>query len=160
MRDIDRIQRLMRHIHGVQENCMILAERLMENGEFKLAKTLVANSFLHDNSKFFGAEWDHLSIENPDKAALKLAIMQHNHTNKHHPEYWDGGIKGMPRIYLAELVCDWKTRSEERATSLMEWVNDEAMKRFNFTKDDVVYGTIMMFVKMLVAPPLKSWTEM
>lgn len=160
MRDIDRIQRLMRHIQGVQENCLILAERLMEQGEFKFAKTLMANGFLHDNSKFFGAEWDHLSVDNPDKQALKLAIMQHNQTNKHHPEFWDQGIHGMPRIYLAELVCDWKARSAERGTSLKEWIEGEAMKRFNFNKNDYVYQVIMGLVDLLLEPPLKAVNEL
>ena len=160
MRDMDRINKLIRHIQGVQETCTILAERLMANGEFKFAKALVANGLCHDNSKFFGAEWDHLSIDNADIPALKLAIMQHNQTNEHHPEFWDNGIHGMPRIYLAELLCDWKSRSAERGTSLHEWIETEAMKRFNFTKDDAAYKTITEFAKLLLEPPLKSVTEL
>jgi hypothetical protein len=160
MRDIERIHQLMRHIQGVQENCLILGEKLMGEGRFNFAKILIARGFAHDNSKFFGIEYDYLSGDDSDKEKLKLAIVQHNRTNPHHPEYWDGGIHEMPDIALAEMIADWKTRSEERGTSLVEWIEDEAMKRFNFTKNDPVYEKIMTFVKMLVAPPLKAWTEL
>jgi len=124
-------------------------------GQFNLGKTLIANSFLHDNSKFFGAEWDHLSIDNPEENNLRIAVMQHNRTNRHHPEFYDGGIHGMPREALAELVCDWKARSAERGTSLRDWIETEGFKRFNFTKADPVYDMLMAFVEMLLEPPLK-----
>jgi len=51
-RDIDRMQKLVRHIHNVQENSLILAERLMEKGELIFAKKLVAQCMSHDISEF------------------------------------------------------------------------------------------------------------
>jgi hypothetical protein len=111
-------------------------------------------------ANFFGIEWDQLSIDNAEKQALKLAILQHGSVNDHHPEYWDKGIHGMPRICLAELVADWKARSAERGTSLREWIENEAMKRFGFTKADAVYATIVDFIGLLLEPPLKAVTEL
>lgn len=160
MRDIDRLNGLIRHIRGVQENALILGEKLMAMGQFNLGKTLIANSFLHDNSKFFGCEWDYLSVDTPDTHDLKIAVMQHNRTNKHHPEFYDNGIHGMPIVAIAEMVCDWKARSAERGTSLMAWVEGEAMKRYAFSKENSVYTAIMRFVDLLVEPPLKDVREL
>jgi len=158
-RDIDRLQKLIRHIRGVQENALILGERLMEQGHFNLGKMIIANSFLHDNTKFLGSEWEYLSTE-PSDHDLKIAVSQHNRTNRHHPEFYDGGIHDMPREYLAELICDWKSRSGERGTSLIEWINTEAMKRYRFSKDDLVYRDLMEFVDLLIEPPLKNVAEL
>lgn len=149
MKDMQKIQELVRHIQRVQDNCILLGQRLIERGDFNLGRILIANGFKHDNSKFFEIEWEHLNRDNTNPATLELAIRQHNHTNKHHPEYW-GDIKEMPKVYLAELVCDWAARSSEMGSSLMDWIEGEAMKRFGFTKDSEVYGRIMHFVEILL----------
>jgi hypothetical protein len=151
---MDKVQGLLRHILGVQQNCLLLGQRLIEAGEFHLGKLLIANGLIHDNSKFHGIEWDHLYTQNDDREKLALAIQQHNRTNPHHPEYW-GGINNMPRIYLAEMVCDWKTRSNEFGASLTDWIEDDAMKRFQFTKTDAIYESILFFLELLVEKPFK-----
>ena len=51
------IRTLVRHIKNVQDECSLLAERLLEQGKQELAVNLIANSMLHDNSKFRGVEW-------------------------------------------------------------------------------------------------------
>jgi hypothetical protein len=148
-REIDKIHALIRHITNVQQNCLILGEKLMERGEFMFAKMLIARGFRHDNTKFFGSEWDNLVTDNPDKDKLKLAIDQHNTTNEHHPESWDKGIHGMPRIALAELVCDFKARSSEFGTDLREYIDTQATKRYSFNKNDKIYEEIMYFVDLV-----------
>jgi len=157
--DIERIRHLMRHIHNVQENCVLLAEKMIANGEFKLARQLIANGLIHDQSKMSGIEFDNLTGDNSDKLLLVAAIKQHNSTNDHHPEFWDKGIHGMPKVYVAEMICDWKARSSEMGTDLREWLNGEAMKRFVFTKDDSIYKTMMEFVDMLLIPAFKPVSE-
>jgi hypothetical protein len=158
--DFDKIKKIVTHIQNVQANCIILAEKLSAKGEFKLARQLVANSFLHDNTKFYATEFEHLGAGNPDTKALKMTIMQHNQSNQHHPEFWDKGIHGMHRVDLAEMVCDWKSRSAEKGTSIREWIEEEAMKRYGFNHDDEVYKTIMEFVDLICDPPFKPVTEM
>jgi hypothetical protein len=154
--EFDRIMKIVSHVQEVQRNCIILGERLSAKGEFKLARQLIANGFLHDNSKFFAVEFEGLEPSNPDQKELQLAIRQHNQSNMHHPEYWDGGIHGMPRVEIAEMVCDWKGRSSEQGTSLRDWIHNEAMKRYKFKSSDEVYKTIMEFVGMLCDPPFKK----
>lgn len=161
MNDIDRIDKIARHITNVQENCVVLGKKLIGLGEIELGRQLIANGFIHDNSKFYGVEWEHLDHytggETVDKDKLEIAVKNHNHTNKHHPEAW-GGIKNMPRLYIAEMVCDWAARSAEFGSSVHDWISGGAMKRFEFNKNTKVYKEIMFFVNLLVDKPFKQTT--
>lgn len=145
------IRMLLRHIRNVQDECLLLAERLIEQGKPSMARSLLANSMLHDNSKFRGIEWEYLSEDTKDKypEQFKVAVSQHQQTNMHHPEFWSG-IENMPRVYLAEMVCDWKARSAEFGTDLREWVKDKATKRWGFTPQGRVYKDIKEYLDLLL----------
>jgi hypothetical protein len=160
---MSKIRAITRHIRNVEDNCLLLGEKLIERGDIELGKQLIANGFVHDISKFHGIEFEFLSIGNPDqdnaKLKLKLAIQQHNTTNKHHPESWSGGIKDMPEVYLAEFVCDIKARSEEFGTSLREWVENEATKKWNFTRNDETYTKITFLIDLLCEKPFEQITQ-
>ena len=151
----EKLEVLIRHIEEVQKNCRLLADRLVsdDKSQFEFAKRLIANSYLHDNSKFSALEWQHLTQGDEDDKMLDIVIEEHNSGNLHHPEYWDG-IKNMPDVYLAECCADWRTRSSELGTDLKEWIDIKATKRWNFTKRDKVYKTIMKFVNLLLEPGL------
>lgn len=154
MTDSDKIDSLLEHIRNVQNNCVLLGRRLMKHGEVEFGRMLIANGFIHDASKFYGMEWDHLWRDNEDKDSLANSVRQHNRTNPHHPEYW-GSIHNMPRIYIAEMVCDWKARSNEFGSSLLDWINGDASKRYNFSQRDEVYEEIMYFFGILCDQPFK-----
>ncbi len=154
MSDDDRpVRMLLRHIRNVQDECELLAERLLEQEKQNLARALLANGMLHDNSKFRGVEWDYLSEAAKTKAPdqFKAAVLQHQVTNPHHPEYW-GGIDSMPSVYIAEMVCDWKARSGEFGTDLRDWVKDKAVRRWNFTTQGRVYKEIKEYLDLLLDP--------
>jgi hypothetical protein len=161
---MDKIRAISRHIRGVEDNCLILGEKLIAIGAIDLGHKLIANGFIHDSSKFHGIEWEYMApgqptVEESAKIKLKIAVQHHSKTNPHHPEYWDGGIKDMPRLYLAEMVCDWKARSEEFGTNLREWIDNVATKKFNFTKEDHVYGEIKDFVELLCPKPFENLNQ-
>jgi hypothetical protein len=59
----------------------------------------------------------------------------------------------MPRLAVAELVCDWKARSEEFGSSLRDYVKERATKRWKFCEKDLIYKTIMEFVDLLCEKP-------
>lgn len=151
----EKLDALVRHIDEVQKHCKLLADRLVaeSSDNFEFAKRLIANSYLHDNSKFSSLEWQHLTQADSEDEMLNVVIKEHNSSNLHHPEYWDG-IKNMPTVYIAEMCVDWRVRSMELGTDLREWINNKATKRWNFTKRDKVYKTIMKFVNLLLEPSL------
>lgn len=148
----EKLEVLIRHIDEVQKNCKLLGDRLVseDKASFEFAKKLIANSYLHDNSKFSTLEWKHLTNADEDDEMLNVVIEEHGSRNFHHPEYWFDGIKGMPEIYLAECVVDWFTRSNEMGTDFFDWINRIAANRWKFTKRDKIYRKIMKFANLLV----------
>lgn len=160
---IDKIRAITRHIKNVQDNCILLGESLINNGETDLGHKLIANGFTHDASKFWGSEWEYMLsgvalIEETAKLKLKIAVQHHTKTNPHHPEYW-GNIKSMPQVYLAEMVCDIKSRSEEFGTDLRDWINNVATKKYGFSEKDEVYMNIMKYVNMICPPPFENLSK-
>lgn len=148
-----RIEDLLTHLADMRQTAVRLGMKLIDEGEFDMGRLLMANACLHDQSKFFGVEWDVIVLGNrPD--LLKTAVEQHNHSNSHHPEYW-GSIHKMDDVHLAEMCCDWKARSVKFGTGLREWIDTEAMSRYGFTKNDPVYAKIQRFVGMILDEPFK-----
>ena len=157
---MEKIRSITRHVRNVEDNCLILGEKLIGLGEIELAHKLIANGFIHDASKFHGIEWDNMTPtttagEETAKLKLKMAVNHHRMINPHHPEYW-GEIQKMPRVYIAEMVCDWKARSEEFGSSLKDYIDTFATKRWNFVKDDKIHKEIMLFVDLLCQKPFEQ----
>lgn len=146
-----RLDNLMRHVTMVRDNCLFLGKKLIQEGRKEFGRILIGNGLIHDASKFSGIEWEYLHT-GPDvpKDKLELAIVQHNHTNSHHPEFW-GGINNMPEISIAEMTVDWLSRSQEFGTDVREWVATVGMEKFGFEKDSWVDQMINYYLDMLVA---------
>ena len=158
-----KVRAIARHIRNVEDNCLLLGEKLIALGEIDLGHRLISNGFVHDASKFNGIEWENMSPgqtaqEEGAKLKLKMAVLHHQKTNPHHPEYWTG-IKNMPRVSVAEMVCDWKARSEEFGESLRDYINEKATKRWGFDKGDDVYKDIMEFVDLVCDKPFEQVTQ-
>ena len=161
---LSNVRGITRHIRNVQDNCILLGEKLIEQGEIEFGKTLIANGMKHDVSKFQGIEYEYMaplfakvgaSADEPKKLKLKIAIQHHNSTNYHHPEAWES-IHEMPDVFIAEMVCDWKARSEEFGSSLRDFISSTAMKRWEFTEEDQVYKLIMTYVDLLCERPFSQ----
>ena len=154
---LSKIEFITRHIRNVEDNCLLLGKKLIELGFIDLGRNLIANGYIHDASKFHGIEYAYLSLSNPadenKKLKLKLAIYHHRKPNPHHVEYWSKGIIEMPDVYIAEMVCDIKARSEEFGTSLRDWINNEGIKHWGITKDHPKYKKVMEFVDLLCVAP-------
>jgi len=158
---LSKINRLTRHIRNVESNCILLGTKIIQQGDIELGHKLIANGMVHDASKFNGIEFENLTYNEPSKEEasklkMKMAVHHHQKTCLHHPEAWSGGIKEMPPVFLAECVCDWKARSEEFGTSLKDWIDETATKRWGFVKDDKVYKEIMSFVDLLCEKPFEQ----
>ena len=146
------LKSLLRHIKNVQSAAELLGERLMEKGEVQLAINLIKTSMEHDQSKFHGIEWESLTRVEEDKELLKLSLKQHVEVNEHHPEHW-GGIAEMPRLFIAEMVCDCFARSTEMGTDLRQWIKDVAMKKYEMTPRGKSYKIIKEFLDLLLDDP-------
>ena len=120
----------------------------MKQGDIELGRNLIANGQIHDNSKFKGIEFDHLFYSDP---LLPEVVKHHQSINPHHPEYW-GSIHNMPKVYVAEMVCDWYARSTEFGTGIREWTDSKAMEKFSFTREDAIYDTIQEMLSLLLDP--------
>ena len=142
------LKSLVRHIKIVQDAGQILGERLVDGGETEFGKILIANTLSHDQSKFFGVEWDYLR-RGEDADSLSKAMNQHLSTNRHHPEYW-GGINEMPRIYIAEMCCDIYSRSTEMGTDLRQWIKGDAVQKYDMSLQGKAYKTIKFFIDLLL----------
>jgi hypothetical protein len=148
-----RLHIILRHIQGVQANCNELAMRLIERGEADFGRNLIANGFKHDNGKFSGIEWECLH-DGVDPKLFQEALEHHQTTNEHHPEFWRS-IHEMPRIYVAEMVCDWKARSNEFGSDLMEWINEKAKVKWDFDCRCKVGKEVRDFVQLLLDKKFK-----
>jgi hypothetical protein len=151
----DHLDNLIRHIDLVRENCILLGKRLIGQGRKDFGRLLIANGFVHDQSKFFGIEWQYLHVgPDVDKDHLQDAIKQHTACNTHHPEYW-GGMENMPEIACAEFLCDCYARAQEFGTSLREWLVEEAVEKYHIDLEGDQWKWIQNFTNLLLQDSFK-----
>ncbi len=148
--DMKHIENVLRHIDNVRRDCELLGNRLIDNGEFQLGLDLISLGLIHDYSKLKNqCEFLYLRDSWYGKPEFFAAFKSHITTNRHHPEAWNG-IEEMPRVYVAEMVCDWKARSSEFGSDVMAWVKQQATEKFNFSKQGRVYKEIKEFFGILL----------
>jgi hypothetical protein len=70
---------------------------------------------------------------------LKPALKHHYANNRHHPEFFSGGISDMTLIDLIEMLCDWKAATLRHNDGDMGRSLEINAKRFNMT-----FGQIQM----------------
>ena len=152
MEALEKVDLVLNHIQNVQRYTQRLGMKLIRRGDVEFGRNLIANGLQHDRSKFTGIEFEHLFYGDP---LLEDVVRHHSSTNTHHPEHW-GSIHDMPRLYVAEMVCDWFSRSTEFGGDIREWINTKATAKFNFSKEDKVYQTIFEFLNLLLDPSFDS----
>lgn len=153
--DVDHLDDIVSHLAEVHKNAVKIAKALLQNGETDLAQNLLQRAYSHDVDKFKGIQWTCMRMGEPKTNQIELAILEHNHTNAHHPEY-HGNIHKMSKLDVAEMLCDWGARAAEFKTSLQDYIDKTAMKRYGFTKTDAVYALIMSFKRMLCDEPFEG----
>ena len=154
MTDIEKIDKLINHIRNVQDNALILGKKLIEKGDTLLGKRLIINSMSHDLSKFSGIEFDNLHKE-AEKDDLKEAIYQHNSTNLHHPEA-SNGVANMDEVFICEFTCDTLARAQELASDYLDWLSNDAAKRYNFTTKSQFYKKVVKYYNLIIDNPFKK----
>jgi len=148
----DKLELVLNHIENVQRNCYKLGMKLIKAGEVEMGRILISNGQIHDNSKLRGIEFEHLF---PDSLILKDVVSHHNTTNPHHPEYW-GGIHNMPKVYIAEMVCDCCGRASEFGSDVREWFCKNATEKYKFNMEDEIGRQINYYLDLLLSAPFKK----
>lgn len=149
----EHVDDLVRHIGKVRDACLLLGKRIIDRGDLgdeEFGRNLIARGFVHDSGKFTGIQWKYLHV-GPDvpKPLLDLAVHDHVHTHDHHAEFF-GGIKFMPRIAVAEMVCDWLARSQEFADNLRDWIDEQAVQKYQIDKSWPQWEWIQEFLNLLL----------
>ena len=103
-----------KHVKRVQDFLLMIMNGLVERGG------------PHDFSKFLEPEKSAFDEVVPKLAGLtygseeykanlaemKPALEHHYANNRHHPEHFEDGIKGMTLVDLVEMFCDWCAATE------------------------------------------------
>lgn len=146
----EHLDNLVRHIDLVRQAGLLLGKRLMARGRKDFGRLLIARCYEHDVSKFKGIEWKYLHAgKDVPKEDLERAVLQHQETNSHHPEY-HGGFENMGELDVAEMVCDWYARSQEFGTGLRDWVKNSAVSRFKIDTASEQYTWVNNFIDLLL----------
>ena len=66
---------------------------------------------------------------------LKPALDIHYANNRHHPEHFEDGIRGMNLLDLLEMICDWKASSERHNDGDIFKSIEINQKRFGYSDD-------------------------
>ena len=76
--------------------------------------------------------------------ALKPALDIHYSNNRHHPEHFPKGIRGMDLLDLIEMICDWKASSERHADGNVLRSIEINQKRFGYSDElkEILVNTV------------------
>jgi len=66
---------------------------------------------------------------------MKGALDHHYKTNRHHPEHFSNGIKGMNLVDVIEMICDWKASSMRHSNGNIEKSIEMNQERFGYSDD-------------------------
>lgn len=122
---------------------------------------LLHRSNCHDDSKLEYPEVDIFTEFTPKLAnstygseeykqflqEMKPALDHHYAENKHHPEHYQDGIKGMDLIDLIEMMCDWKAASMRHKNGDIIKSIEINQKRFGYSDDlkEIFKNTVKYF---------------
>ena len=66
---------------------------------------------------------------------LKPALDNHYKENRHHPEHFENGIKGMTLVDLIEMLCDWCAAVERHSDGNILKSIEINQKRFGYSDE-------------------------
>ena len=141
------------NLPGVDNN-ILEEEKDHDTGKWKEPEH---NPYLHVTWKYkLQGEGKKYDPPQEIKDKMNEATFHHITTHKHHPDYWDKNIKQedalntkdrdkpsgkivdatkMPLSYVASMVADWAAMSEEKSTSLKQWIDSNVNVRWKFNKE-------------------------
>lgn len=78
---------------------------------------------------------------------MQVALKHHYANNRHHPEHFPNGIRGMNLIDLLEMVADWKASSLRQNTGNALVDIEKNQQRFGYSDDlaAILKNTVELF---------------
>ncbi len=120
---------------------------------YYIARELYHRANVHDRSKLLEPERSVFAKFSPllgsapiDSAAYEAVLSQmgealqhHYRENRHHPEHFPEGIRGMNLVDFVEMVCDWTAAAYGKGELVnLEWAAD----RFHLSRDEALLRII------------------
>jgi hypothetical protein len=114
---------------------------------------LTPKEFLPYAKKFFLDR----KIDSIDEMKWKFAWLHHQHKNKHHWEHWvvDPNQKlalPMPRKYLIEMVCDWRSFSRR-------WGRKVKLSNLNITEKMILHPDTRETLEKIIKNEREAFTK-
>jgi hypothetical protein len=136
------------HIQYVRECLDKIIIELLKRGEehdrTKLQSPEV-ESFTEWTPKLAGSTYGSPEYQNFLKE-MKPALDHHYSKNRHHPEHFKKGIKGMNIVDLVEMLCDWKAATLRHANGDVR--RSLKLNKNRFSMDDQLYAILKNSVKL------------
>lgn len=66
---------------------------------------------------------------------IKPAITHHNKCNRHHPEHFENGIRGMNLVDLCEMFFDWWSATKRHDDGNIKRSVEKCQERFGYSDD-------------------------
>jgi len=137
MEDYDSRKETIEHIQNVRNFLADICVRLTVRGEY------------HDQSKLSDEEKKVFDVYTPKLKnstygsdeymmfldRMKVALNHHYENNRHHPEHFKNGIKGMNLIDIIEMFCDWKAATMRHADGNLGRSIELNKKRFEYSDE-------------------------
>jgi len=134
MNNYDSREDTLEHIFKVRHNIAVILQKISER------------SYVHDASKLEDPEKSTFDKVTPrlkgltygsDEYKASLVTMQgaldhHYANNRHHPEHFEDGIKGMTLVDLIEMFCDWCAATERHEDGDIEKSITHNGQRFGY----------------------------
>lgn len=99
--------------------------------------------------------------EKRHQAMLKDALRHHYANNRHHPEFFEGGVSEMNLIDLIEMLCDWRASTWRYADGDI-WQSIEInAKRFSLSTQlvQILQNTVPLLVSAYGVPTQKNLSK-
>jgi len=103
-----------KHVKRVQDYLSMIMQGLAERGRLHdLSKLSEPEKSAFDETipKLAGLTYGSEEYK-ANLAEMKPALEHHYANNRHHPEHFEDGIKGMTLVDLVEMFCDWCAATE------------------------------------------------
>jgi hypothetical protein len=147
--DLSPERQIKKHIEQVETFMNKLSAEIKERGR------------KHDASKLGDQELPKWEDYLPKLAGMKYGTLDykkaseamgdvikiHHKANRHHPEYFSDGMKGMNLVDLCELCADWASAALRTNGGNIEKSIDDNKKRFNYdnTLASILKNTVKLF---------------